>query len=285
MFYYFIYKAGEFLALHLPLKISYWLALRIADISYLVNWRGRRTVKNNLRIALKEDERKTAYHSRWVFRNFAKNLVEFFRFSKVDRPFLKKFVKIEGQQHFDQALALQKGVIGITAHLGNWELSGAVVSVLGYPLNVVVLPHRHQLVNDFFTRKRVGKGIKVIPIGASIKELISVLRGNQMLILAGDRNFSKNGIKVDFFGKPAWVPVGIAILGRRLGSPVVPGFLVREKDDSFKLIIEKPIIYKTSGNLDADLKNFTREYLEVIEKYVRKYPGQWSIFGQVWEDK
>ncbi|GAI36554.1 unnamed protein product, partial [marine sediment metagenome] len=249
------------------------------------NWRDRQIVKNNLRIALKEDEKNVAHYSRSVFRNFAKNLVEFFRFPKVDISFLKKFVKIEGQEYFDQAFALQKGIIGITAHLGNWELSGAVASVLGYPLDVVVLTHRHRLVDDFFTRKRAEKGIKGIPIKSSVKEFISILRNNRMLVLAGDRNFSKSGIEVNFFGKPARMPVGMATLALRLKSPVIPGFLIREKDDSFRLIIEKPIAYKASGNLDTDLKNFTRRCLEVIEKYVRKYPEQWAIFGQVWENR
>lgn len=285
MFYYFLYRLGEFLALHLPLKASYWLALRIADIFYVLNWRDRQIVKNNLRIALKEDEKNVARYSRSIFRNFAKNLVEFFRFSKVDISFLKKFVKIEGQEYFDQAFAAQKGIIGMTAHLGNWELCGAVASVLGYPLDVVVLSHRHRLVDDFFTRKRAEKGIRVIPIKSSIKEFISVLRNNRMLVLAGDRNFSKNGIEVNFFGKSAWMPVGMAMLALRLKSPVIPGFLIREKDNSFRLIIEKPIVYKASGNLDTDLKNFTRRCLEVIEKYVRQYPEQWAVFGQVWENR
>ncbi len=285
MFHYFFYKLGEFLALHLPLKASYWLALRVADIFYILNWRGRQIVKNNLRVVLKEDEKNVARYSRSVFRNFAKSLVEFFRFSKVDVSFLKKFVKIEGQEYLDQAFALQKGIIGMTAHLGNWELGGAVASMLGYPLDVVVLSHRHRLVDDFFTRKRVEKGIKVMPVESSIKEFISALRNNRMLILAGDRNFSKKGIEVNFFGKSARVPAGMATLALRLKSPVIPGFLIREKDDSFKLIFEKPIAYKTSGDLDTDLKNFTRLCLEVIEKYVRKYPEQWAVFGQVWENK
>jgi len=285
MFYYFLYRLGEFLALHLPLKVSYWLALRTADIFYVLNWRGRQIVKNNLRIALKEDEKNVAHYSRAIFRNFAKNLVEFFRFPKVDTSFLKKFVKIEGQEHFDQAFASQKGIIGMTAHLGNWELCGAVASTLGYPLDVVVLSHRHRLVDDFFTRKRAEKGIKGMPIKSSIKEFTSVLRNNRMLVLAGDRNFSKKGIEVDFFGKSARMPVGMATLALRLKSPVIPGFLIREKDNSFRFIIEKPIVYKTSGNLDADLKNLTRQCLKVIEKYVRKYPEQWATFGQVWENR
>ncbi len=67
MFYYLLYKMGEFLALHLPLKASYWLALRTADILYVLNWRGRQIVKNNLRIALKEDEKNVAYYSRANF--------------------------------------------------------------------------------------------------------------------------------------------------------------------------------------------------------------------------
>ena len=286
MFYYFVYRLGEIIALYLPSGFVRWLSIRIADIFYIIARKNREALKANLQVILKQkDKNRINYYSRWIFRNFARSVVEFFRFSKVDAQFLKRFVKIEGIKYFDQALALGKGVIAITAHIGNWELSGAVVSLLGYRLNVVALPHKNRLVDSFFTDKRRAKGIKVIPMGSSIKESFSVLAKNQMLVLAGDRDFSGNGIKVDFFNKPAFMPKGIAVLSLRFGSPIVPAFLIRNNDNTFKLTVEEPIIYKPTGKRKQDLKNLTQKYVRVMETYIGRFPEQWSVFGKVWEEE
>ncbi|MEA3328576.1 MAG: lysophospholipid acyltransferase family protein [Candidatus Omnitrophota bacterium] len=280
---YFIYRLAEVLAIYLPAGFSRWLGIRVADLFYFFSGKNRTVIEHNLRIVLKKASKKRIDHcSRWVFRNFAKSLTEFLRFGKMDAQFLKRFVKIEGIRYFDQALARGKGVIAITAHLGNWELPAAVVSFLGYPLNVVTLPHRNRLVDNFFTEKRTINGIKVIPVGSSVKMSLSALRNNQILVLVGDRNFSKGGVETDFFNKPALMPAGIATLSLRFGSPIVPGFMIREKDDTFKLTFEKPIIYQPTGKRKQDLKNITREYLKVLEKYIAGFPEQWSIFSKVW---
>jgi lauroyl/myristoyl acyltransferase len=284
MFYYFLYRLGEIIALYLPLRFVQWLTIKIADIFYTFSAKNRAIIRANLRIILKErNEEGINYYSRLVFRNFARSLVEFFRFSKVDARFLKKFVKMEGLEYFDQALTLNKGIIALTAHLGNWELGGAVVSLSGYPLSIVALPHRNQWVDNFFTRKRVEKGIKVIPLGNSVKESLAALASNRILVLAGDRNFSKGGIKINFFDKSALMLKGIATFSLRLGSPIIPVFFIREKNDNFRLAIEQPIIYEPTGRQIQDLKNITRGYLKVLEKYIRRYPEQWSVFSRIWE--
>ena len=283
MFNYFIYRLAEVLAVYLPAGFSRWLCIRMADLFYFFSGKNRAIIKHNLRIVLKKaSKRKIDYCSRWIFRNFARSLTEFLRFKKIDAQFLKRFVRIEGIKYFDQALARGRGVIAVTAHLGNWELSAAVVSFLGYPLNVVALPHKNKLIDNFFTERRVLNGIKVIPVGSSLKMSLSTLRNNQILVLAGDRNFSKGGVEADFFNKPALMPAGIATLSLRFGSPIVLGFMIREKDDTFRLTFEKPIIYQPTGERKHDLRNITREYLKVLEKYISKFPEQWSIFGKVW---
>ena len=117
-----------------------------------------------------------------------------------------------------------------------------------------------------------------------IKTIMS-LRENGLLALLGDRDFTKNGIAIDFFGHPALVPKGPAIFSHRIGSVIVPCFMIRENDDSFTLFIEKPIYPAPGENEEKCISDITKKYLAVIESYVRRYPEQCYIFKNIWDNK
>lgn len=281
---YLLYRIGQLLALLLPLKVGYRLGLMLADMRYFFFFRDRRVVKENLRVVLgKVDKKRLNSEARWVFRNFAKYLVDFFRFSKLNENFIDKFVTIEGRDHLDRALSGGKGVIIVTAHLGNWELAGAVVALLGYPLNVIALSHTNKRVDQLFVRQRSSKGVNVIPLGFTIRNCFRALSDNQIVALLGDRIFSGQGLRMDFFGKKAIIPKGPAVFSIKSSAPIVFTFMIREKDDKFKLIFEPMSNYTLTGDLDLDIKTVTKEVLRVVEKYIKKYPSQWFMATDLWE--
>jgi lauroyl/myristoyl acyltransferase len=285
MFYYLLYKLGQLLALSLPLKLAYRLALILADMRYLFFIKEKRAVESNLKVILgRVDKKRLRYESRWVFRNFAKYLADFFRFSKLDRNFIDKFITVEGRNYLDRALSEGKGVILVTAHLGSWELGGAVVALLGYPLNVIALSHANKKVDNLFIRQRSSKGVKVVPLGFSIRNCFRALAQNEIVALLGDRDFSGRGLKMDFFGKKTVVPKGPAVFSIKSGAPIVPIFIIRENNDRFKLIFESKLNFSLTGNLNLDTGTITKEILAVLEKYIKRYPSQWFMVTNFWKE-
>ncbi len=283
MFNYHIYRFGQFLALALPLRSVYFLAAALAQGYYSFAFRDRRFVKANLRVIFPEkSNRQLRKISRMVFRNFAKYLVDFFRFEKLDRQYIDKNIKLENLHYFDQALAKGKGVVVLTAHLGNWELGGVVIAQLGYPFWAVALPHKNKKVNDFFDAQRNSKGVKVIAMGKAVRSCITEIRNNHMVALVGDRDFSEKGIIIDFFGRPMHFPEGPAALSLMTGACIVPGFMLRNPDDSFTLRIEQPIEFTPTGDKIKDLADLIGVYKNVIQDYIRKYPEQWYVFRKFW---
>ena len=283
MFNYYIYRFGQFLALTFPLRLVYFLGASLAGIYYCLAFHDRRFVKANLRIIFPEkSSRELRKISRMVFRNFAKYLVDFFRFERLDRAYIDKNIKLENLHYFDQVLAKGKGVVVLTAHLGNWELGGVVIAQLGYPFWAVALPHKNKKVNDFFDGQRNRKGVKVIAMGKAVRSCITEIRNNHMVALVGDRDFSEKGIVLDFFGKPMHFPEGPAALSLMTGASIVPGFMLRNPDDSFTLRIEKPVEFTPSGNKEKDLADLIGVYKNIIQDYVRKYPEQWYVFRKFW---
>jgi lauroyl/myristoyl acyltransferase len=283
MYNYILYRIGQFIALNVPLKFGYMLAVFFSDLHYIFADKDRKAVKENLQAIFPEKSDREIRRIRIrMFRNFAKYLVDFFRFQKLDKEYIKKNIRIENIHYFDEAYAKGKGVIVLTAHLGNWELGGVVVSLSGYPFWVVALPHKDKRVNIFFNSQRESKGIKVIPLGKAVRTCLNVLKENRLLALAGDRDFTEKGIVLDFFGKPAFFPEGPAAFSLKTGSIIVPGFMLRNKDDSFTLTIEKPIEFNPTGAKNKDLRELMERYIAIFEDYIRRYPDQWYMFRRFW---
>jgi KDO2-lipid IV(A) lauroyltransferase len=217
-----------------------------------------------------------------MFRNFAKYLVDFFRFEKLDAEYIKNNIRIENIRYFEEALSKSKGAIVLTAHLGNWELGGVVIALCGYPFWVVALPHKDKRVDNFFNSQRESKGIKVIPLGKAVRKSLDVLKENKILALVGDRDFSEKGMILDFFGKPTFFPEGPAAFSLKTGATIVPGFMLRNGDDSFTLRIEKPLDFIPTGNKERDLRELITRYKIIFEDYIRRFPDQWYMFRKFW---
>lgn len=286
MILYGLYRIGSFISLTLPLKVSYFLAYLVACICHRIYGDSREAVYSNLKVVMGDscDDKKLRSMTKKVFVNFAKYLVDFFRFSIMDGEYIKKFVKVEGLSNVDDALLKGKGVILLSAHIGNWELGGLVMGALRPPVSAVVLTHKNKEINDFFTRQRLMANFKPIEIGITLRACFSVLKNNGLLALLGDRDFSKSGMYTNFFGKPALIPKGPAVFSCRLGSIIIPTFMIREPDDTFRLIMEKPIYPVMQGDEEKSVKKLMEEYSAVIESYVRRYPDQWYMFREVWNN-
>jgi len=283
--FYILYMIGQALAVTFPLKFSYRVAVIMAQIHYRLGRKERKAVTENLKTILGKssegDELKRT--AKDVFRNFAKYLVDFFRFSRMTPLYVKEFIKLEGLSNIEDALKHGKGVITLSAHLGNWELGAFVLGTLGYPINAVVLTHRHVKINDFFKAQRSMGKVRSIEFGASLRGCYKALKNNELLALLGDRDFSNSGLPMIFCGKPVVsMPKGPAALSYRTGAAIVPSFITRNDDDTFTFAFEKPIFPDAAVDEESAIKGIMERYLPIIESYVKRYPGQWYVFRNFW---
>jgi lauroyl/myristoyl acyltransferase len=286
MILYLLYRLGVFLALALPVKTSHAAASCLAGIFYSISRADREAVLDNLKVVtggtLGADELRSI--ARDVFRNFAKYLADFFRFSRIGEEYVKGSVELEGFENVDKALGRGKGAVMLSAHIGNWELGGHVLSLLRQPMAAVVLTHQNKKINDFFIRQRTFGNLQPIEIGAGLRTCYQLLKDNGLLAVLGDRDFSKKGIYVDFFGRPTLIPKGPAVLSYRTGAAIVPAFMIRQEDDTYKFFFEEPILPDQSADEAAAIEALAKRYTDSIERCVKKYPNQWFVFRKVWND-
>ncbi|MDP8259274.1 MAG: lysophospholipid acyltransferase family protein [Candidatus Aadella gelida] len=281
---YLAYRIGFFLTAHLPLKVCYLIAGWTARIFFLFSVQDKKELKENLKIVLGEGtDNKTLDKLVFkVFRNFSKYLADFFRFRKFTSEYIDSNVNIIGKKDFDECLSEGKGLVLVSLHLGNWELGGAVIGSLGYPISGIVLTHADKKVNDFFVRQRALNGFKSIPIGSKMKECFRALSRNEVVGVVGDKVYTSVGVPITFFGKKAIMPRGPAALALRTGAQVVFCSGIRKTDDTFDFVFERPDKSIITGDPKVDEESIMKNYIKIFEKYIRKYPDQWYAFRRIW---
>ncbi|MCF7873916.1 MAG: lysophospholipid acyltransferase family protein [Candidatus Omnitrophica bacterium] len=277
---YYLFILGKIIALAGPRAVSYRIAKFFALLHCCFSKKDREAVLYNLGPLVRQRQRKKKVAKK-VFINFAYYLTDFFRYSRLTKKFIKKYVSFGGLDLVDKIVKEKRGAILLTAHLGNYELGGAVMSLLGYPLSVVALPHLDLRTNIFFNRQRKRVGIDVIPTGVAIKKTIKALNQGRLLALLGDRDFSHSGRRQKVFSRFAEIPRGVAFFAKKTAAAVVPTFFVRENKYHYRLIFENEIEYdRENENVEEDI---LQKYVAVLEKYLKKYPDQWYLFQKYWQ--
>jgi lauroyl/myristoyl acyltransferase len=283
---YYRLKFAELVSRLFPRRMSYGIARRLADLYVLFDKRGRDSVIANLRqiqagsgVALSP----RALHSlaRENFLNFAKYLVDFFKFLRMDRKQIDKIVQFGNvPEVLDNLLAHGNGIIFVSAHLGNWELGAAALAARGYKLNSVALQVPDKKLNGLYQYYRALRGLYPIPFGRAGRESIAALRRNEIVAVIADRDFTGSSQTVEFFGRPARLPDGPAKLALVTGAPLLPIFMVRLPDDTFAYIIEEPIWADKSRQSVDDV---VRQIAMALERVIRQHSEQWFLFHNLWD--
>jgi KDO2-lipid IV(A) lauroyltransferase len=139
---------------------------------------------------------------------------------------------------------------------------------------------------------RRRKGIKNLYINPkdespmAILDAVKALRRNEIVAMLGDRVESQKTMVFDFFGKKTAFPIGVAILAMATGAPVLPVFVVMERNRKYKGIIEPPIYFNppSRGDREAVLREGMERLIKKFEAYIEKYPDQWYNFYSYWND-
>ncbi len=279
---YLLYLLASFLALNLPSPLRYFIAFRIADLFYFFSPTRRKIVYKNLSWITGKVGREVLRMSREVYYNFARTVADFLYLPRLSSSNLHRWIQSKRWEYLEEAFSQGKGVVCLTAHLGNWEWGGAFLAHRGKPIKAIVLPQKNKWVNRIFTRNRTGSGMEVIPVGLGIKKSFEALRKGYGVAILGDRLFNAEGVKVKFLGREVYFPRGPVLLAYHTGALILPGFTLWEKNGKYCLYLEKAWEIE-KGDKESVVRKETQKIASLIEKYVRKYPTQWMIFEKIGE--
>ena len=272
----------------LPLKGSYIIARMLSHASLRFLKKQRNTILGNMDVAFgnQKSEEEKMETAREMVTNVFKGFFEGFYIASRFRKKVYNIVTIEGREHLDQALSHGKGVIALSAHFGNFTMLGAVMVKEHYPFYMVIRDPKSKPVAKLFKKFRDASGQKTIitqPWRECLKKMLNCLRNNQIVCLITDENKRRGGVNVDFFGHNSPTAVGPSVLSLRTGAAIVPMFIIRQKDDTHKIIIEPALKFDLTGDQAEDIRRITSTFTERIEFYIKAYPTQWFWLNRRWK--
>jgi KDO2-lipid IV(A) lauroyltransferase len=196
---------------------------------------------------------------------------------------IELFEAVHGWDIVEQKLALGKGLILVTGHLGNWELGGAYLAARGLPIDAVARHMANPLFDRYLTSTRQRIGMTVVHDEDAVRRVPRSLRGGRAVAFLVDQGaVGLASTWVPFFGRYAKTPRGPAVFALRLGSPVVFGVALRQPSGRYQLTFE-PIDVVDTGDREADVDRIVADYTSVLERWVRQAPEQYLWHHRRWK--
>jgi Kdo2-lipid IVA lauroyltransferase/acyltransferase len=239
----------------------------------------RRTTLRNLALAFPElDPAAREALARRCFMHWGRVTMDFLKAPSYDVTTTGALVThLEGFEEYSlPALAAKKGIVAVTGHLGSFEIFGRYTGLAReIPLTVIARAPSDPLFGSYVRRIRESGGYKTIDSygGLTLRALLKALKNGEVVGILPDQN--ANDLFVPFFGVPAGVADGAALLAYKTGAPILPAFCALRPDDTYEIMIRPPITIDPKGERAAELLRTTVLFTEEIEAAVRRWPDQY----------
>ena len=281
---YGIVRLSAYVFQSLPLRFALGVGRSLGGVVYGFDKR-RRVAYANLKRAFPQSSARE--RKRWTkesFQHLGMTAVEILRFPKLKKEDTERLVIAHGYENYLRQYSSGKGLILLTAHMGNWEFSQIVEGLRGRPMTVLArrqkYPKLDQLLNSF--RQHYGS-VSVGKENEGLRDLIRTLRRGGCVGMLGDQQGGADGVWVRFFGCLTTAPRGPMALALKMGIPVMPVFFVRRHTSCHELFMEPPLELIRTGNSEKDIQVNLEQYLRRLESYIARYPSQWLWGHKRWK--
>lgn len=273
-------------ALHLPEPLTARLPALVGRIIFrMVQPNREAAVENLTRILGGARGAVVQTAARTMFEEFAYCLAETFEaYSPQPPP-----VRVDTPEHDGIGAALNegRGVILLTAHLGNWDVAAQALRRYERPLNLVMAHEQNRTTQEFLQEARAAAGVRVLYSDSSVLSslnMLRVLRQNEIVAMQLDRPVAgMETARVGFFGADAGFSVGPFMLARAAGCPLIPVFAPRRGRRHYEIRVGDPLrIVRRTGGRESDVAEAMAGAVALLEQTVREFPTQWFQFQPFW---
>ena len=243
-------------------------------LGYCFDRRGRRIGLANLEVAFgdQKSSREKKRILRTAYITMTRTFLDVIWFGRHPAKRLEKYVAIDESM---ERFFCKKSQIWITAHFGNWEVSGQVMALKGEPFHGIAMPVKNPEVNRLLLQQREVTGQKIIPRKGALRKLLGVLRNNGKIAFLVDQNTDEKegGVWVDFFGLPVPVTSAAAALAARIGSEILIFFCVPQRGGRYRVYTTETFAPPSDTGNEA-AQRLTQQILSSIEREIRNHPDQ-----------
>lgn len=268
----------------LPEKSAYAIAYSVADFVTRKNGKSVQRLRTNLQRTqthiTKLDLDLLTFRA---MRSYMRYWCDTFRFPDWSRQRVQQTVTVENEHLLMDAIAAKTGVIVSLPHAGNWDHAGAYFCAKG--VNLVTVAERLKPEKLFlkFLQYRQDMGMEVLPLdGRVLGTLAQRLRQGALVALVADRDLSRSGIDVNFFGGPARMPAGPALLAVKTEAPLITAFVSYTENGIH--IVFRNVPLPTTGTQEEKVAQIVQMTATQFEDGIRQNPEDWHMLQRIWVD-
>jgi KDO2-lipid IV(A) lauroyltransferase len=199
-------------------------------------------------------------------------------------------IAVKGLEKIDSALSREKGVVLLIAHFGSNRLVMPALGFRGYKINQVagkptewikILGNELSLVSrkilELEHENEQHLPANFIYVFRSMRPIFNCLKNNEIVCVAIDGGGGIRKEKIKFLGREAMISDGPFRIARKTGATILPAFIVRQQDDSHRLIIEDAILAESNLSKEEDNSNGLNNFMNILEQYVDQYPCHYAL--------
>ncbi|HEV8580245.1 MAG TPA: lysophospholipid acyltransferase family protein [Thermoanaerobaculia bacterium] len=263
----------------LPWPASQRVGRAIGFCAWHLSRRDRRRTLDHLALAYPEmAERQRRRLGCDCFRHHGTTLGECLHLFHRDCAFVGSVVEVRGWEEIERAQRMDRPILILTGHCGNWELLAAAINCRGLGMAVVARPLDEPNQQRMLAGLRTRFGTPTIARGSegAARQLLGTLRRGGALGMLIDQDTKVDGVWVSFFGRLAFTPVAAAKIALRQRTAVIPAFIERRPDGSHLATFHPAL------ELPDDPTEATALMTARIEEQVRRHPEQWVWMHRRW---
>jgi KDO2-lipid IV(A) lauroyltransferase len=270
----------------LPFSLIRLAGSLLGMLWYTGNSEHRRTVKRNIAFAFPDwPPVRVNQTAKKAFRHFGITVLETIQLSVRSPRELRKYFRIEGMKSVQAELAKNKGLLMISAHVGNWEVGVQMMACFsGRPVAAVAKKLKNRRLDDWINAVRTRLGANIIYKKGAMPSMVEVLRRNGIVGIHIDMSRQMDGIDIEFFSRKATATPAAALIALRHKCPVMPVTCLRDRGGEVVVRVGQPLELVRTKNLREDLQTNTQIMTDLVEQTIRSNPVQWWWLQKRWKD-
>ena len=284
---YFIYTALWTFVRLLPEKSAYGLFEQIANVAYRRNGKRVQRLRSNYEIAISDvssNDREVLV--RKGISSAMRYWCDTFRISDWSTEKIVSSTRAINEHFLFDPIREKRGVIVAVPHAGNWDHAGAYFCAKGARVNTVAEHLKPERLFRKFLAHRERMGMRVLDLNAGVlDDLRNILRDEKELVaLVADRDLSRSGIDVRFFGKVARMPAGPAILAYETEADLITAYVVYRKV-GIEVSFTPPIKVNRQADRSTEVSRITQVIAGRFEDAIRNDPTSWHMQQRIFIDE
>ena len=243
-------------------------------------FRSKKLIENNLEQSGIVDKKNYNKIISKIYGNYGRILAEYPFLKAFRNNKLNKFIEIDGLENLNKIKREKRRAVFISGHFNNFELMALQIEKAGINLCAIYRPLNNVFLNktmeeireNFICKNQIKKG------RLGTRQIIeNIKKGNSVALMIDQR--VREGIKINFFGKPASTTTIPAQLIKKYKCDLVPIYIERKKNNYFKMFVSEPI--KIGNN--KSIKEITEHLNKILEKMILKNVDQWIWTHDRWK--